>query len=95
MILSGQGPEHCDWDSATFLALRGDTFVKDPEGVLPSEYLNGTFVADTSLPAFADDTGYHLDAEQLWVDADGSAAFIVTPQGVERWPAADEDLGCG
>lgn len=94
VISSGQGPEHCDWDSATFLDLRGDTFVKDPKGVLPSEYLNGTFVPDTSLPADASDTGYHLDAQQLWVDADGSAAFIVTEQGVERWPAADEDLGC-
>jgi hypothetical protein len=94
VISSGQGPEHCDWDSATFLDLRGDTFVKDPEGVLPSEYVNGTFVPDTSLPADANDTGYRLDAQQLWVGADGSAAFIVTEEGVERWPAADEALGC-
>lgn len=94
VISSSQGPEHCDWDSATFLHLRGDTFVKDPEGVLPSEHLNGTFVPDTSMPTDANDTGYRLDAQQLWVRADGSAAFVMTEQRVERWPAADEALGC-
>ncbi len=93
VIQSSRGPEHCDWDSATFLDLRGDTFVKDPQGVLPPESFSGTFDPNITLPEDAKDTGYRLDGQRLWVAADRSAAFIVTEQGVERWPVAT-DFGC-
>jgi hypothetical protein len=94
-IQSSRGPEHCDWDSAIFLSLGDDIFVKDTQGVLPHELLSGPFVPDIALPKDARDTGYMLDGQRLWVGADRSSAFIVTEQAVERWPVATASVGCG
>lgn len=94
-IQSSRGAEHCDWGSATFLSLGDYIFVKDPQGVLPQESLSGPFVPDIALPEDAEDTGYILDGQRLWVGADRSSAFIVTQQRVERWPVATSSVGCG
>jgi hypothetical protein len=94
VLQSARGPAHCEWDSATFLTFNGDTYVKDPQGVLPAEWFNIAFDADTTLPHDADDTGYRLDRHELWLAPDRSAAYIVTQQGVERWPAATDFVGC-
>jgi hypothetical protein len=95
VIRSSQGPAHCDWDGATFLDLHGDTFVRDPDGVLPPEWFSLTFDPDATLPDDANDTGYRLDRQALWVAADRSAVYIATGNDVERWPAASDFVGCG
>ncbi len=95
VIRSTRGPEHCDWDSATFLDLKRDTFIKDPQGVLPPEWFEVTFDSDATLPPDAEDTGYSFRGQSLWVAPDRSAAYVVTKQGTERWPAAIEFVGCG
>lgn len=94
VIRSSQGPEHCAWHSATFLDLRGDTFIKDPQGVLPPEWFDVTFDSDVTLPQDAEDTGYRLDGQTLWLAGDQSAAYVVTGPETERWPAATKFLGC-
>ena len=94
VIQSSQGPEHCDWDSTTFLHLKGDTFIRDPKGVLPRDWFSVTFDDDVTLPEDVDDTGYRLDRQRLWVAADRSAAYIATENAVERWPAATGYVGC-
>jgi hypothetical protein len=93
-ISSGRGPEHCDWDSATFLHLDDRTFAKDPDDVLPPEWFQLTYDDDVSLPPDARDTGYRLERQRLFLAVDGSAAFIVTEQGAERWPATAETPAC-
>jgi hypothetical protein len=95
VLQSARGPAHCEWDSATFLTFNGDTYVKDPQGVLPAEWFNIAFDADTTLPHDANETGYRLDRHELWLAPDRSAAYIVTQEGVERWPAATDFVGCG
>ena len=94
VVQSARGPAHCDWDSATFLTFDGDTYVKDPQGVLPAKWFNITFDAETTLPHDASDTGYRLDRQELWLAPDRSAAYIVTQQDVERWRAATDFVGC-
>lgn len=94
VLNSRRGPEHCDWGSVTFLTLKGDTFIKDPRGVLSSEGLESAFDADASLPENATDTGYMLDRQRLWLAPDRTAAYLVSDRKVERWPAAAEAIGC-
>lgn len=94
VIRSSQGAEHCDWDSATLLSLQGAMFVRDPKGVLPPEWFSATFDPDVTRPADANDTGYRLDRQRLWVAADRSAAYVETENAVERWPAATHPVAC-
>jgi len=94
VLSSGPGPEHCDWDSATFLHLKEDEYIRDPEGALYPEILDTPFNPDTTLPDDATNTGYALDGQRLWLAADKSAAFIVIGNKVERWPAPTEEFGC-
>lgn len=95
VIRSGRGPEHCEWDSATFLHLNDRTFIKDPDAVLPDDWFDDAFAADVTLPADAEDTGYRLGDQRLWLAADRGAAYVVTEDQTERWPAATGLIGCG
>ena len=40
--------------------------------------LRTTFSADAKLPADATDTGWGRDGRQLWIAADGEAAYLVS-----------------
>ncbi len=93
-IQSAHGPQHCEWDSVTFLDIKGDTFIKDPQGVLPPEWFDVPYDPDVTLPPDAKDTGYRLDRQKLWMAEDRSAVFIMTGREIERWPAATEFVGC-
>jgi hypothetical protein len=46
------------------------------------------------LPLNATDSGYSIDGQRLWFAADRSAAFVVSGENVERWPAFPEGFGC-
>jgi hypothetical protein len=95
------GAEHCGWQSVRFLDVETVAgrppaqFIRDEEGVLAGYPGLDRFETVDQLPSDATDTGYRSsDGLELWIAADASAAFVVTPDGVERWPRAREMVGC-
>jgi hypothetical protein len=94
IVTSSQGPEHCDWESVTFLWFEDRQFMGDPEGALSDVEFVVPFDADADLPSDASDTGYHHDGRHLWLSADGTVAYIVDGDRVEAWPSSTELVGC-
>ena len=109
MMVSFDGPRHCDWESVTFLQLAwppgrvaatdqaGNVrqYLRDPNGVLAELSARGGF-GRAALPTDARDTGYRHGAYHLWVsrsDAD-RFVYVVGPGGVERWPRATQLIAC-
>lgn len=92
-ITSLPGPEHCDWQSVTFLHLDGRQYVSDPEQRLTNETV-AAFDGDVELPEDAIDTGFQRGNDQLWLAADESIAYVVTADAVEAWPATTEHVAC-
>ncbi len=92
-IESWLGPEHCDWQSMTFLFLGQSTYVRDPLPDL-ADYFAEPYRPHAPLPPGAVDTGYERDGEQLWLSADGDRAFVGTTDQVEVWPRTARPLGC-
>jgi hypothetical protein len=45
-----------------------------------------TYAAGIALPADANDSGYRSGELQLWFTPADTAAYVVSPDGVERWP---------
>lgn len=86
---------HC-WPGALLLRLKdaGLDFVRDPEGAYGEDLKSMSYEANVALPASAVDTGYTHDDWHLWLAEDKRAAFVVKPDGVERWPAITGDAGC-
>ncbi|WP_419995239.1 hypothetical protein [Streptomyces boninensis] len=86
-IESNPGPEHCDWQSAHFIAMSNDThYARDPKGVLGKDALSSPYDGDATLPPDARNTGYRYKHWKLWLAADKQTAYIRTPDGVEAWP---------
>jgi hypothetical protein len=109
VMVSYDGPRHCDWESVTFLQLAWPPgrvapsegahgvrqYLRDPSGVLAEFSAPGGF-GRAALPADARDTGYRHGAYRLWVsrsDAD-RFVYVVGPGGVERWPRATQVIAC-
>ena len=92
-VQSYSGPEHCDWQSMTFLDVRGAEYVRHPLSEL-AEYVATPYRADVPLPDGAVDTRYRRDGERLWLSADGGQAFVGMPGSVEVWPRLVKPLGC-
>jgi hypothetical protein len=106
-VESFAGPEHCDWESVTFLSVNVDLdelgtpadqrwFLRDPEGVLSGEG-RIAYDGDAQLPEDAVDTGLRLEGRELWAEpADDppgpEAVYVVDGDSVERWPRTD--VGC-
>jgi hypothetical protein len=95
------GPSHCDWQSARLMHLEHPDgsldrqYVRDPEGVLPADPLLEGYAEDVELPDGAADSGYRSpEGFELWFTEGDTAAYVVTPDGVERWPRAREPIGC-
>ena len=91
LVHSEPGPEHGDWQDMTFLFLgnegRDGEFYGRPGPDL-DEFLRTTYAARTELPSDARDTGYARDGRELWIAADGGAAYLVGADGdAQRWPA--------
>ena len=87
------GPEHCDWQSMTFLQIGGADYVRRPQPGL-EEFFDSGYVAHLRLPADAVATGYEHDGDRLWLAADKGAAYVGTRDDVEAWPRAVRRLGC-
>jgi hypothetical protein len=60
-----------------------------------SPSLLDTYAEGVELPEDAAFSGYRTDdGLELWFTSTDTAAYIVTPDGVERWPRADPAIGC-
>ena len=94
VVRSARGPEHCDWESITFLTVEGDRYVRDPDGVFSADFEIAEFDGDAELPADATDTGYSLDGRSLWLAADRSVAYVAEADRIEAWPSPGEPFGC-
>ncbi len=93
-IQSYAGPEHCDWQSMTFLEVGKATYVREPIKYVQADFFDEEYVGHADLPSDADDTGYHLGEDQLWLAPDGARAYVGTEAAVEVWPRMTEPLGC-
>ena len=87
------GPAHCDWQSTTFMYLDDQQYLRDPDHVLTSQ-TTVPYDGDAELPSDAIDTGYRRGNNQLWLAADRSIAYLVTPDHVEAWPSTTEPVAC-
>jgi hypothetical protein len=92
-IASWRGPEHCDWQSMTFLDLGDAVYVRDPQPEL-ADYFAGPYRAHTDLPAVRVATGYQRDGQRLWLSADRQVAYVGTESDVEAWPRTVKPLLC-
>jgi hypothetical protein len=94
------GPSHCEWQSARMLHVEEDgqlvkQYLRDPQGVFDVGRLLETYAEGVDLPPDATDSGYRsTEGFELWFTASDRAAYVVTPDGVERWPRAEEPIGC-
>lgn len=94
IVRSGHGPDHCDWESVTFLSLDGVQYVADPDDVLGDVGLVTPYDGDAELPADASDSGYRRDGRALWRSADRRVAYVVADGRVEAWPSATGEIVC-
>ena len=102
ILIDIAGPGHCAWESARMLHVSnadgslGKQYLRDPIGTfddIPS--LLDTYAEGVEMPADATFSGYRTaDDLELWFTAEDRAAYVVTPDGVERWPRADPPIGC-
>jgi hypothetical protein len=94
------GPEHCGWQSARIMHIEEDgvlskQYLRDPEGVFDQVPLRETYAEGAELPDDASDTGYRSpEGYELWFTESDTAAYVVTPDGVERWPRPVDTIGC-
>jgi len=93
LIESWTGPEHCNWQSMTFLQLAKAVYVRDPQPGL-TDFFAEPYDEHASVPAGAIDTGYERDGHQLWLSADRQRAFVGTVGDVEMWPRTTRPLSC-
>jgi hypothetical protein len=94
IIEAWRGPEHCDWESMTFLEFHHHgTFVRDPLPEL-AEYFDKPYRDHGALPDDAVDVGYQRDGRRLWLAPDESLAYVGTAADVEAWPREVKPLGC-
>lgn len=108
-IAAAAGPEHCGWQSATFLTLGwppgtraqhangARQYLRDPRGVLSG----GPRLAlepRASLPPDARPSGYRTGDVELWLaaDADRYVYFVDARNhmAAERWPRSDPMTLC-
>lgn len=92
-IVSYVGPEHCNWQSMTFLQFGKATYVRRPSAEL-KDFFAERYRADLKLPAGAHDTGYHRGHDHLWTSPDEQRAYVGSRTHVELWPRTVKPLGC-
>jgi hypothetical protein len=105
-IVAAAGPDHCGWQSATFLTIawplgtqaqtadRARQYIRDPTGVV-SQALHARLSFHATLPADAQPTGYWYGAVQLYTSSDvDQSLYLVAGHDVERWPRSDPMTLC-
>lgn len=106
-LVTAAGPDHCGWQSATFLTIgwppgtKAATFaharmyIRDPLGVVRSSYRDA-LVLRATLPKDARATGYRHGVLEIYVSPSDQdeAIYVVSPSGAERWPRSDPPSLC-
>lgn len=92
-VTSFAGPDHCGWETVTFLVLDGRQYVRDPDGVFEPPLVQ-PYDRDAAVPQDATDTGYSNDGRELWLSDDAAVAYLVTADGAEAWPSTVEETWC-
>lgn len=102
-VQSYPGPEHCDWQEITFLQIgdhrQGQQYLRDVDGAL-ARSTRTSYAEQVPLPGDATDSGWRRDGRALWLVPDRSAAYLVDlaevdgPTVAERWPGAEDVIGC-
>jgi hypothetical protein len=101
------GPEHCAWQSATFLTIgwplgtisesarQSRQYIRDPRGVLHGSFKE-RFAGSATLPRDARATGYRYGPFELFLSPSDQDQFVyvVGPSAVERWPRSDPMTLC-
>jgi hypothetical protein len=97
------GPDHCHWESATFLnigwppprvstvASEARLYIRDPYGAVRGTSYRDRLDLHARLPADARPTGYRLGSIELYLSGSDQddAIYVVAPSGAERWPRSD------
>lgn len=106
-IAASAGPDHCSWQSATFLSIGwppgtfantaalARQYVRDPRAAINSS-LRDRLATNVELPRDAKPTGYRLGVIEIYLspaDQD-QAIYAVGPGGAERWPRSDPMTLC-
>lgn len=94
VVRTFSGPEHCDWEAATYLWLEDRTYIADPKGVLGDIGAASEFDEDADLPTDATDTGYRRDGREIWLSNDSTVAYVTKDDDIEAWPMATNLPGC-
>lgn len=102
ILIDIAGPSHCDWQTARMLHVNqpdgslGRQYLRDPFGVFAGiPALLDTYAEGVELPANASFSGYRTtDGLALWFTPEDRAAYVVSADGVERWPRAEDPIGC-
>lgn len=83
--------ERADCYQARVLRVDGQLFVQDPTGVgFEAAQLLTTYDANVTLPSSAAPTPY-MDGDRHLYLGPGEAAYVRSPEGVERWPRVRGD----
>ncbi|MFF4056266.1 hypothetical protein ACFYZ8_16065 [Streptomyces sp. NPDC001668] len=93
-VSSRAGDDHCGWRKVHFLDLGGDTYARDPEGLLEPGMLTAAHDDSVTLPANSHDTGYRYEKRELWLSGDRRTAYVRTPDGVQAWPLLKAHVAC-
>lgn len=90
---SWRGPEHCDWQSMTFLQLGKAVYVRSPQSDVAA-YFARPYRENADLPNNAVDTGFQRAGHKLWLSHDKQLAYVGTKSAVEAWPRTIRPLLC-
>jgi len=102
--LTVRGAPECGSELVAILAIEyplGDlqpgetrTYVRDPDGVIPSVELLAPYDGRSALEGDARFTGYETGPYTIWIGEDSDQyIYLVDGSRVEAWPAVD-DLEC-
>jgi hypothetical protein len=108
VIATAAGPEHCGWQTATFLTLgwppgRSSStaagarqYIRDPKNAIGTPYLKTPLQLRASLPPDAVPTGLTYRGLQIYTSpTDQDVAIYVTGWHItERWPRSDPMTLC-
>jgi hypothetical protein len=93
-ITAYPGAEHCDWEDVIYLNYEERTYLG---GDVPSELVPSLVTAperDIDLPPDAVDTGFTSGDTDLWLSADESIAYLVSPTHLDGFALAIAPVWC-
>ena len=93
-VTAQPGSGHCGQESVLFLVLDDEQYVFDPGSTIERQLLVSEPEKDADLPADAVDTGLRRSDAEMWLAADGDAAYVVAGDNVQKWPRATQRFGC-